>query len=281
MFSDVHLLELPYLELSQRSILPACPAIYFALDSENRVLYVGRATNLLARWKDHHRFDQLKRLSRSGTIKLAWLDCSSTPDLLEQAESYFLKLYHPLLNQTRVPAKKIIPSEITLQEKLTKIAKYILVFGIAPAQESHPPIICLKYFGWAREVNTLRRILKAGNQSTSLKWTETVKRKYGAWWKTSCNGVVLELGPWGSLQDKELLSQKAVAQKLAGIEILALPETALEEAFVKSPFLKDNYPGLTALEFDPIPLLWRKGFQQPTKRASKPQSLRSRPLQEF
>ncbi len=40
MFSGFDLSTLPSLPLSQRNSLPACPAIYFAVDSKNRVLYV-------------------------------------------------------------------------------------------------------------------------------------------------------------------------------------------------------------------------------------------------
>jgi len=57
MFSGFDLSKLPYLSLSQRNSLPECPAVYFAVDSKNRVLYVGKAINLLARWKDHHRLE--------------------------------------------------------------------------------------------------------------------------------------------------------------------------------------------------------------------------------
>ncbi len=76
MFPGFDLSKLPSLPLSQRNSLPACPAIYFAVDSKNRVLYVGKAINLVARWKDHHRLEQLKRINRKNPIKIAWLTCA-------------------------------------------------------------------------------------------------------------------------------------------------------------------------------------------------------------
>lgn len=63
MFPGFDLSKLPSLDLSQRNILPVCPAVYFAVDSKNRVLYVGKAINLLARWKDHHRLKHIKPIS--------------------------------------------------------------------------------------------------------------------------------------------------------------------------------------------------------------------------
>jgi len=77
MFPGFDLSKLPSLDLSQRNSLPACPAVYFAVDSKNRVLYVGKAINLLARWKDHHRLEQLNRINRKNKIKIAWLSCDN------------------------------------------------------------------------------------------------------------------------------------------------------------------------------------------------------------
>lgn len=71
MFPGFDLSMLPFLSLSQKNSLPACPAVYFAVDSKNRVLYVGQATNLLARWKNHHRLEQLNRINRINPIKIA------------------------------------------------------------------------------------------------------------------------------------------------------------------------------------------------------------------
>lgn len=69
MYPDIHLLDLPSFSLLDKDQLPNTSAIYFALDSENRVLYVGQATDLGARWKDHHRFEQLKKMNRKSKIR--------------------------------------------------------------------------------------------------------------------------------------------------------------------------------------------------------------------
>lgn len=93
MFSGFDLSKLPSLSLSQRNSLPECPAIYFAIDLKNRVLYVGKAINLLARWKNHHRQEKLNRINRKNSIKIAWLICSNDLKLLTSTETYFINFY--------------------------------------------------------------------------------------------------------------------------------------------------------------------------------------------
>ncbi|MHC5778947.1 GIY-YIG nuclease family protein [Nostoc sp.] len=64
-------LELPFVSFQERKILPASSGIYFAISSNDKILYIGRSTNLRNRWKSHHREVQLK--SQSEDIRLAWL----------------------------------------------------------------------------------------------------------------------------------------------------------------------------------------------------------------
>lgn len=75
---DTKLSELPSVYLLEKDRLPNCAAIYFVSDSKNQVLYIGRTVNLIERWKEHHRFNQLKRLNRKDkkinqkNIKMSW-----------------------------------------------------------------------------------------------------------------------------------------------------------------------------------------------------------------
>ena len=84
MYPEINLSSLPSLSLLNKDQLPHCSAIYFLLDCENRVLYVGKARNLCARWKDHHRFEQLKKLNRKSIIKIAGLVGETDKELLDQ-----------------------------------------------------------------------------------------------------------------------------------------------------------------------------------------------------
>lgn len=257
MFPAIELTQLPSVLLTQRHQLPECSAIYFAMDATDRVLYIGQAVNLYVRWqgKGHHRLPQLLRLHKKSPVRLAWLDCGAT--LLTSMETYYIALYDPLLNRTKVPESKIIPAEVMLQQTLHKVAKYSLIFGIAPAQGKTPPIVNLRYIGWRREVHNIRRIFQAANRRGSgLRWTETSRRKYGAWWRTRCNGVQLELGPWGS-DDRDDLLSRSVVRKLAGVELPALTQLVLQEMIGRSPYLGENFPGIQALEADPIVLRWQ------------------------
>lgn len=259
MYSELDFAQLPFVLLPQRDRLPCCAAIYFAIDSNDRILYVGQATNLHSRWQGHHRLDQLLRIHKRTPVRLHWLDCRDRLGELNALESFYIQRYHPLLNRTQVPAKKIVPAEAALQASLTKIAKHSIIFGIAPPGGDRPlPTVNLRYFGSGRTVNTLRSICKASNHKpTGLRWTEFMRRKWGAWWRTQCNGVAIELGYWSSSPETtQQLRQSASVQPLAGVEMLALQSVQLEALIVESPFLAQNYPGLAALTTDPIPLIW-------------------------
>ncbi|MGG6294981.1 GIY-YIG nuclease family protein [Leptolyngbya sp. AN02str] len=261
LFPDLCLDRLPSVSLKQRDQLPASPGIYFAINAKGQVLYIGLARNLASRWQgqNHHRLDQLLRINQRSPVQLAWLDCRQSTHTLSVLEAHYIKTFHPLLNGTQVPARKITPAETVLQATLTKISKYTVVFGIAPESELREiPTVNLRYFGWGRDVSTLRRIFKASNQKASgLKWTEVKRRKWGAWWRTQCNGIAIELGPWTESPDiVQTIRSEATGRSLAGVGILALQPKQLEMMVEKAPYLIDNYPGIQVLIHDPIRLLW-------------------------
>lgn len=254
MFPDFNLSKLPFLSLSQKDSLPNCSAIYFALDSQNRVLYVGKATNLLVRWKEHHRLEQLNKLNHKNHIKLAWLVCNNEPNSLSNTEAFFIDFYKPLLNRTPVPPKKITPSEIVLQQTLSKLSKYVVIFGFDAGQESKITTVYLKYDWLYRSpVRTIRSIFKADNQKpTGLRWSEYCRRQH-SFWKATCNGVAIDVAPWENIWD---LREKAVAQKLAAVEMLALRDPEFTQ--IKNLRLQEQLPQLSILVHDPILLLWVK-----------------------
>ncbi|WP_250124936.1 GIY-YIG nuclease family protein [Chroococcidiopsis sp. CCMEE 29] len=275
MFPDLDLSKLPSVSLSQKNSLPECSAIYFAVDSKNRVLYVGKATNLLARWKNHHRQEQLSRINRRNKIKIAWLSCSNQLDVLTNTEAYFINFYQPLLNRTLVPLKTITPSEIVLQTTLRKLSALdVVVFGFEPTMNSNPPTVYLKYpveiwkgNNFVNNTGPVNKIIQANNKrkSTRLRWHQYEIKKLSLSkvrsWKTSCNGVHIDLSPWKSergyffgLKSEENLVIKTVA----GVEMPTLNELELTKILEKYCFIRENYPGVCVLEHDPIPLLWSK-----------------------
>lgn len=264
MLTGEALAQLPHLPLPQRDCLPDCPAVYFAVDADDHVLYVGKASNLRTRWQGHHRLDQLTRIHKKQPVRISWLDCSDRPQQLDDLEAEYIDLYTPLLNQTKVPAKKIIPAEVSLQRLLEKLTRYTLVFGIIPGDGKESPKVVLKYPApFKGHAFRIRRMAKANNNKpTGLKLVEFIRRRDGSWWRASCNGVRLELGPWSAERFNLTDPGTELLQiTLAGIGIGALTQARLEEQIKEAPFLADNNPGLIALDYDPIPLIW-KGLQE-------------------
>jgi excinuclease UvrABC nuclease subunit len=114
-------LALPSVSLQERSQLPTTPCIYFAIDSQGVVQYIGRTVNLQARWLKHHRYNQL---AQSENIKIAYL--SVEPDLLPEVELALIEWFNPRLNQTEViSAKKRISLYLdeALKSNLERLAK--------------------------------------------------------------------------------------------------------------------------------------------------------------
>jgi len=260
----IQLAALPNLSIQHLDRLPDCPAIYFAIDDQGRVLYVGKAKNLANRWrgKSHHRTEQLKRIHRRHPVTLAWLNCADCCDRLKELEDQYIEAFQPLLNGTEVPAAKVIPAETVLQQSLEKIAKYVVIFGMVEPPDAAPPTVILKYLGWQRETTNLRRIFKGINRKpSSLHWTEFVRRNPAAWWRTKCNGVALQLGPWIELRGMPMPVTEAISRDqnlhlLAGIPIPTLTPEVLERLLKSDPNLAKSYPGLKPYQADPISLIW-------------------------
>ena len=119
-------LALPSLPLADRSQLPSCSAIYFALEGDC-ISYIGRTTNLKQRWITHHRYSQLNGL---GNVRIAWLECSD-PSLLPEIEAALIEYFQPSLNGElilfKIPstslAKIMIYAPYDLKETIERLAK--------------------------------------------------------------------------------------------------------------------------------------------------------------
>ncbi|MGB3193254.1 MAG: GIY-YIG nuclease family protein [Limnoraphis sp.] len=267
MYPAINLSSLPSLSLLNKDKLPHCSAIYFLLDCENRVLYVGKARNLCARWKDHHRFEQLKKLNRKSNIKISWLVSKNDQELLDQTERYFIDLYQPLLNQTPVPAKKIIPAEIALNKTLIRLSKSnVIILGIASSDNSSQPTVYLKYPVYGRRglSGTVSSIFKSDNKkATGLRWKKYDTRKKFNFWETRCNGITIDVAPFDGLV---FVLERTKIQKLLGVEMLCLKDPEFTEIVQFWPFIEHQPPGLSILEQDPIPRLWTNSVESLKKR---------------
>ena len=66
MLADEFILNLNKVELNNKNLLPEYLGIYYVVDAERVVWYIGRSVNLCKRWngeQPHHRYHQLIAIS--------------------------------------------------------------------------------------------------------------------------------------------------------------------------------------------------------------------------
>ena len=211
LIKNIKLSDLPSIYLLDKDNLPNCAAIYFVSDSKGQVLYIGRTVNLVERWRQHHRFNQLKRFNRKDRLTISWMTCSNDIKTLSNLEDEFIKLYKPPLNWSKVvaPVRKITPVETALQQSLQQLAKLnTMVFGFDPIADEEPPTIYLVYPVYSRRgvSGSIRAVLKNINKkASSLKWKvyHTDPQSLGkfGYWETEYNGIRIDLDPIQGLVD--------------------------------------------------------------------------------
>ncbi len=94
---DVNPLDLPSLLLESRHELPDTSALYFVLDEDDEILYIGRTISLVKRWRGHHLFAEFEQL---GNVRIAWMECDAR--LITSSETKFIAHFKPLLNQVNL-----------------------------------------------------------------------------------------------------------------------------------------------------------------------------------
>ncbi len=87
--------SLPSLLLIEKSNLPAIPAIYFVWSS-NKLLYIGKTSNLKQRFYQHHRI--VSFLESGIDTRIAWFPAHA--DELPSLEQDLIELLEPDLNYT-------------------------------------------------------------------------------------------------------------------------------------------------------------------------------------
>lgn len=190
---------LPNLTLSEKQQLPDCSAVYFAV-AQDQVFYVGLATNLKNRWRNHHRLPQLKAIGKRCEVRIFWLACAQHQ--LPELERQYIAHYCPMLNQSKVPVQQFVPSAQILSLSLKKLSDRLICFGVCRASDRKLKKLVMFYLAAYSETRlattTVRRTLQSTNRRPNrlLKWTETTRRKDGAHWQTKCNGVDIRLVPW-------------------------------------------------------------------------------------
>lgn len=271
-------LQLPSVPLVERKQLPNCAAIYFAIDANNRFLYVGKAKNLAARWKNHHRIHKLEEIDKECSVRLAW-QAWNEEDLDEVERNSIIK-FQPLLNNTEVETPTIIPSEVVLRDFLKTFSRRLIIFGIEPKTPDKLLNVHLKY-DWKncsskgtaakikeyikqnKDKNTNLRFkrhryshfdLFAGEVfrpgSRAQRTIARQHRSYNNHWEFACNGVVIHITPTDSYSEYREATQMT---KLAGINFRAITQSAFTEGEQNN---NHELSTLSCFTNDPVPLLW-------------------------
>ncbi|MBO3459484.1 GIY-YIG nuclease family protein [Aetokthonos hydrillicola] len=250
LLENIKLSELPSVYLLDKDKLPSCACIYFICDSKDKILYIGRTLNLVERWKDHHRLNELKRFNLKNPVSISWMTCSDDINTLSSLENELIKLYKPPLNWSRVVIRKTTPVEIALQHSLQQLAKFnTMILGFDPVVDEKRPTIYLVYpvNGKRGLSGSIRVALKNINEKASLlEWKEYYTDpeslgKFG-YWMTEYNGIRIDLSP---LQGLAHFMNDSTLRTLAGVELMAFSSEQLE-------ILKEDI--LCLVEDDPIPM---------------------------
>lgn len=258
---NIKISELPSVYLLKKHKLPSCAAIYFVSDSNGQIIYIGRTVNLVERWREHHRFNQLKRFNRKTRVTISWISCSNDIKILSQLESEFINLYKPPLNWSKVvtPVIKITPALTALQQSLQQLSKFnTMIFGFDPIVDEEPPTIYLLYpvYGLRGVSGSIRSTLKNINKkASSLKWKEyqTTPKSGGkfGYWETEYNGIRIDLSPFQGLVH---FMNDSVCRTVAGVELMAFSHEQIETLIQNVPNLEEDISDLGGLEDDPIPV---------------------------
>jgi DNA-binding Xre family transcriptional regulator len=97
--NDIDPLALPFVLLEHRSQLPKTPCIYFAINSQDEIQYIGQSTNPRRRWRNHSKGIDLALM---GDIRIAYIGCPR--ELLCDIEKVLVAWFDPPLNTVwRVP----------------------------------------------------------------------------------------------------------------------------------------------------------------------------------
>ncbi|MEA5554278.1 hypothetical protein VB713_25415 [Anabaena cylindrica UHCC 0172] len=137
---DGFIFQLPNLPLKKREILPKKSGIYYVIDDQSIIWYIGQAKSLRSRWSgnSHHRIYQLEKQRKKVFTIYYELVNETQLDIIEKQR---IEQYNPQLNGTIVKNKKLRPTETLLLETLTIIAPYSFILGIEPPRKDDPNFV--------------------------------------------------------------------------------------------------------------------------------------------
>ena len=90
--------DLPSCPIRQKDLFPIVRCIYFAIDENQTIQYIGQTVNFQRRWLAHHRHAELVTLPN---VRIAFWDAGDFEDLT-LAEQYCITRFKPVLNGKRI-----------------------------------------------------------------------------------------------------------------------------------------------------------------------------------
>lgn len=96
-FEDFDPFALPFVLASQKSKLPACPGIYFAIGGPRTILYIGSAKNIRNRWRNHNVYIFLAMAMVDARIAYVTAQDAGRLHIFEEE---LIKHFKPVLNAT-------------------------------------------------------------------------------------------------------------------------------------------------------------------------------------
>ncbi len=102
---SISVASLPSMPISERNKLPYIAAVYFAIDENQEIHYVGQTTNLRGRIASHHKLADF----RSMNLAIAWMQVSEV-ETLRVTEKQLIEYHKPKLNnqlQEKYPGSQI------------------------------------------------------------------------------------------------------------------------------------------------------------------------------
>jgi excinuclease UvrABC nuclease subunit len=95
----IPILTLPSVPFTDRRGLPKCAAIYFVLNDQGAVLYIGSSIELAKRWYGHHR---IAVLMTHDAARIAWLVIDNVT-ALRKVEAACIAYFEPVCNGCVTP----------------------------------------------------------------------------------------------------------------------------------------------------------------------------------
>ena len=144
LLADSKILNLSKVSLETKELLPEYSGIYYVIDENNTVQYIGKAKNIRKRWlgKSHHRIYHLER-QKQKYFGIYYEQVNLTE--LDKREKKQIKKYTPHLNNSPVKNKKVRSTETLLRETIATISDLAFILGIEPPRREVKEQISLEW----------------------------------------------------------------------------------------------------------------------------------------